>query len=172
MTYDSSKVLSRIVTRIFTKFVFQLGIKLHWLYARIVILRKWLNALFMHWQQTYRRFQKVLNSPEIVWLFTGIELLKAPKVLFLKSILNEIKSGKFYSFIADEATACTTNIFHYVNVNVGYCKCKLWGIYMGQHRIPPPPLLFKAFSCITKKNGLINFFFISYQIGSYWISCW
>ena len=40
MTYDSSKVLSRIVTRIFTKFVFQLGIKLHWLYARIVILRK------------------------------------------------------------------------------------------------------------------------------------
>ena len=38
MTYDSSKVLR--ITRIFTKFVFQSGIKFHWSYARIVILRK------------------------------------------------------------------------------------------------------------------------------------
>ena len=28
----------------------------------------------------------------------------------VKSILNEVKSAKFYSFIADEATAYTTNI--------------------------------------------------------------
>ena len=33
-TYDSWKVLRRI-TRIFTKYVFQLGIKVHWLYAKI-----------------------------------------------------------------------------------------------------------------------------------------
>ena len=80
----------------------------------------------------------------------------------LKSILNEVKSPKFYSFItfiADEATDYTTNIFHsaafvIVNVNVGnYSNCKLGGIYMDsiENTLGPPHPFFLRHFPVTKK---------------------
>ena len=68
MTYDSSKVLSRN-KRIFTKFVFQSGIKFYWSYARIVILRKWLITPYLCIDS--RLIAAISESPE----FTGNRLI-------------------------------------------------------------------------------------------------
>ena len=68
-------------------------------------------------------------------------------------------------FIADEATAYTTNIcIRYVIVNVGYYTCNEAFIWDSIEYTLPRPLFLRHFP-VTKKNCLIDFFLFHIRLG-------